>query len=432
MLIPPEGIGGGIGEIDEPARRQRRQHAAEWREIPLIAIGSARLVLEEVALLGKLGEALVLDRDIGIFPAADSVAELFQLGDEAGRIRVAALVPFEQEARIGVLPGAPVHGQHVARKAPAAELACGLERVFGGPVIGARGPDAEAPARRRGRPPGQRGEAVKEVGRRFAGDEEKVERLVLDHERVAAMRPGRVADRVGDLRRRVDEDAPAAGRPGKGDVLVGEGGVDAKRVLVAREDELAAVVERAELLAQAVDRLARAERQTHQPTAGAAGETRQPEPAGEMPIGDALQEEGVVQGEREPEGIGLEVEAERAGIEPNGRSPGAAVEPAGGIGLGQKPIIGGVSLADPEAEHAFGMRAHLERAQGARKPHPVWCGLLQTRERGLGPAARIEADGGHRPGYFMPVEAMPVVMKRCRKAKTRVTGSRVKTVIAST
>ena len=34
--------------------------------------------------------------------------------------------------------------------------------------------------------------------------------------------------------------------------------------------------------------------------------------------------------------------------------------------------------------------------------------------------------------YFIPVVAIPVVMKRCRTAKTSVIGSRVITVIAST
>ena len=38
----------------------------------------------------------------------------------------------------------------------------------------------------------------------------------------------------------------------------------------------------------------------------------------------------------------------------------------------------------------------------------------------------------HQKTYFMPELAMPVVMKRCRKAKTMVTGSSVTTVIAST
>ena len=33
--------------------------------------------------------------------------------------------------------------------------------------------------------------------------------------------------------------------------------------------------------------------------------------------------------------------------------------------------------------------------------------------------------------HFMPVLAMPVVMKRCRKTKTKATGSNVTTVIAS-
>lgn len=37
------------------------------------------------------------------------------------------------------------------------------------------------------------------------------------------------------------------------------------------------------------------------------------------------------------------------------------------------------------------------------------------------------------PGaHFMPVVAMPVVMNRCKKAKTSVMGSKVTTVIAST
>jgi hypothetical protein len=38
--------------------------------------------------------------------------------------------------------------------------------------------------------------------------------------------------------------------------------------------------------------------------------------------------------------------------------------------------------------------------------------------------------GKHPVAYFIPVEPMPVVMKRCRKTKTRATGRSVTTVIA--
>ena len=50
-----------------------------------------------------------------------------------------------------------------------------------------------------------------------------------------------------------------------------------------------------------------------------------------------------------------------------------------------------------------------------------------------GPGSSPGSDGRRVPfDHFIPVEAMPVVMNRCRKAKTTVTGSRVTTVMAST
>ena len=102
------------------------------------------------------------------------------------------------------------------------------------------------------------------------GEQEEVERLVVDDHRVAAMRPVRMADAVRHHAGRVHEHAPraaaGAGAPRERRVLVREAGVDAERILDLRMDELAALVERAEFLAEAVDRLARLRARTPRST----------------------------------------------------------------------------------------------------------------------------------------------------------------------
>ncbi len=154
------------------------------------------------------------------------------------------------------MPGAAVQRDHVAGDAPFAELVRHFEQLVGGLVVGARHPGPVAPARRDGGAPGQPGVFLDDLGGIFADEEEEVEVRLLDFEDIAAVRPGRIADSVGDPCRRVHEDPPARGAPGKGGILIRELGVDAGRVPVPADDQLAAAVEGAEFFAQAVDRLA--------------------------------------------------------------------------------------------------------------------------------------------------------------------------------
>ena len=254
--------------------------------------GIALGVGQQVAARGELHEQRRVDRHIRIFPHADPQAVRLDRRERRARIGKARLVPFEIEARLDLPCGAPVQRQHVARELARAQLRGDLGGFLGRLVVVARNPEAEAPARASRRAAGELRVLVEDRGRRVRGEQEQVERLVVDLQRVRAVRPVRIADAVRDRRRRVHEHAPGAragaGTPRERRVLVREPGVDAERVDDVRIDELSALVERAELLAEAVHRLARAKRERGKPPTALphAAEGRQPRGTAEMLVGD--------------------------------------------------------------------------------------------------------------------------------------------------
>ena len=275
-----------MGEVDQAAYRQRRQHLAERRRVPAMQPGRAgRRVLQEIALGGELGEQRPLLGDQRILPDAEPEARGVQPIDHGFGVGIARRVEAEGKARRRVLPGAAVEGDDVGGDAALAQALRGAEQFFGVAVVGLGEPGAEAPARRCRRPAGEPGIALEERRRIGARDQEQVERVVLDSERVAALRPGRMAERMGDVARRVHEQAPAARAPGERAVLVRRFGVDAERVLDPRAQQLAAPVQGSPLLAQPVDRLAAREPERHEPAIDRAGERRQPLRPAEMGIG---------------------------------------------------------------------------------------------------------------------------------------------------
>src|SRR4030095_15956484 len=96
------------------------------------------------------------------------------------------------------------------------------------------------------------------------------------------VRPVRMADAVRHHPRRMDENAPRAvaapGAPCERDVLVRRAGVDAERIDDVRVDELPALVERTEFLAETVHRLTRRERERRDPLSALALAAEGPEP----------------------------------------------------------------------------------------------------------------------------------------------------------
>src|SRR5512141_2924405 len=100
------------------------------------------------------------------------------------------------------------------------------------------------------------------------------------------MRPLRESHAVGHASRRIDEDAPTLGAPAERRVLVRQTRVDAECVFDLRVQQLAAAVERRELLAQAVDGLAGRKRSGRKPPLAVAPERGQPRPAAKMLVGD--------------------------------------------------------------------------------------------------------------------------------------------------
>ena len=86
-------------------------------------------------------------------------------------------------------------------------------------------------------------------------------------------------------------------------------------------------------------------------------------------------------------------------------------------------------ILETKEEGAFGARADQGRPRAQPNLTRLWRGGINGFQRDL---SRRGDDDSLSTHYFIPVVAMPVVMKRCRKAKTSVIGSSVTTVIAST
>ena len=152
-------------------------------------------------------------------------------------------------------------------------------------------------------------------------NEEQVERFIVDDGAIGAVRPFGVADAVGDPSGCVDEDAPRrlarARAPAERNILVGEPGVDAKRVFDLRLDQLPALVERAEFLAQPVHRLAGAQCEGGDPLRSRARATdhRQAREAAEMFIGDRSENPLIVVKEPDRQRLASDFQPRVAGSE---------------------------------------------------------------------------------------------------------------------
>ena len=173
------------------------------------------------------------------------------------------------EARLDVPRGAAVEGQHVAGYAAGAKLRRDGDGLLGRSIIGLGDPEPQSPQRDVGRASGKVRVVVEHFCRVATGNQEQVERLIVDDGAVGAVRPVGMADTVRHPARRVDEYSPRGlsrtEAPAERHVLVRQTGVDAERVFHLRFDQLAALVERAEFLAQPVHGLARSERKGGDP-----------------------------------------------------------------------------------------------------------------------------------------------------------------------
>ena len=151
------------------------------------------------------------------------------------RASVKRAVPLEVEARLDVPRRAAVERDHVA--------GCGARAAFerrrSPPPASCNRrarPKPEAPARHLRRAAGELRVKIDHAGGRVGSEQEQVERFVVDHQRVAAVRP--VARHRARPVRRMHEQppgsTPGAGAPRERRVLVREPGVDAERILDLR------------------------------------------------------------------------------------------------------------------------------------------------------------------------------------------------------
>ena len=196
---------------------------------------------------------------------ADAYLErvLLDFGECDSGVRIASWVPSKVEVRPRIpWPGA-VERQDVARDAARAQIRGRGSRVVGASAVGVRNPYAETPRRHFRRAAGERGVALQHLRGIATGDQEYVERFVVDDEAVGALRPVGITDAVQHARRRVDVDAPGAAAGARAPAerharaRCGRRGIG---LLDLRLHQLAALAERSGLCAQAVYRLARSQR----------------------------------------------------------------------------------------------------------------------------------------------------------------------------
>src|SRR5258706_1957085 len=265
-----------------------------------------------------------MDRDVGIFPDADLERVLLQTRERGGWIWIALRVPAKVEPRLHVPCRAAIEREHIAGDAVRAQLFGDAERFLGGPVIRARHPQPEAPQRHVGRTAGERGVALDDLGRLAAGEEKEIERFVVDDDRIRAVRPFGTSDPVRHIGRRVDEHAPgarlasaAARTPAERRGFVGEPAVHAERIFDARLHELTALVQRAELLAESVDRLPGGAREASDPLlpAARAADYGQARETAEMFVGDRGEQQLVLVKEAQLERLSRQLEARAARAE---------------------------------------------------------------------------------------------------------------------
>ena len=118
-----------------------------------------------------------------------------------------------------------------------------------------------------------------------------------------------------------------------------------------------------------------------------------------------------------------------------------------GIGLEHhgEPAIGGSHVVDPLAvEHDVAAGGPLKAGDDAQQGRLAAAGRADEDDElamrhlevdlvdDAGGAERLDHPAQLELAHFIPVVAMPVVMKRCRKAKMTTTGSIATTVMAST
>ena len=209
---------------------------------------------------------------------------------------------------------------------------------------------------------------------------------------VRTVRPVGMSDAVRHRRRRVHEEPPralaGARAPRERRVLVGKAGVDAERVGDARVNELAALVERTEFLAEAVHGLARRERQRGGPMSALAhaAERRQPGEAAEVLVGDGAGDRRAAMKEAKAQRRGGDLERALARRE----RPGAAFPGRHRARLGpaeDEAIVGPGARSHAQPEHARAVAGDFEDVAGRRRER-------RARRRRAETLQRVEPDEG--------------------------------------
>ncbi len=266
------------------------------------------------------------------------------------------------------------------------------DRFLGGPIVGFGDPQAESPQRHIGGAPRQVRETLDHFRRITTAHDKQVERFVVDDRAVRAVRPVGMAHAVRHATRRVDEYSPrgfaGARAPAERNVLVREPGVDAKRVLHLRLDQLPALVEGAELFAQPVHRIAGAEREARDPL-----QARSP-PAdhwharetAEVLVGDRRQDALAILEELDRQRLAANLQARVAGRERP--DTGRRLRDVAALRSAQDEAVVGLGVgADAKPEQAGPEARDLEDVAGIGRERRTGRGRAET-------VGRIESDEG--------------------------------------
>ena len=140
VRVAPPRIGSGIGEIDQPALRQRGQHVTEGRglrrSIPVEDKGVTVRGLQQVVLVRELLKQRRVNGYVRIFPHTDLKRVRLDSRQHRRWVAKALRIPTKIETRLDVPCRAAVEGQHVAGNAAGAKLGGNRGGLLGRSIVG--------------------------------------------------------------------------------------------------------------------------------------------------------------------------------------------------------------------------------------------------------------------------------------------------------
>ena len=243
--------------------------------------------------------------------------------------------------------------------------------------IGGRDPGAERPQRLGADATGERGEMLQHFRRSGCRDKEQVEPRVFHPQQVSPVRPLGSADAMDGAPARMNEQAPTPWAPQERHVLGRTVGGNAGIGMIGRDHELAAPVERPELLAQPMDGRAGVEREAEPPALRIARQRR------ETRAFERGEDGLVADDQAKPQGIDGKFQRQPIALKPPAGFNGFDGSALGRSRLDQQPGIGAGAKRQPDDA-------------GAMAGERQWPGLgdQRTVRPGLGRAQRCGSGGG--------------------------------------